>query len=90
MPYDRKLIDMAGPEANRFFQKNDRSYFRSREFWMAFDEQFDVRATRATLSMGGEDHFRMRRGKRPGYPPTTRSTLPFVRGKLGGQASGIL
>ena len=34
---------------------------------MPFDEQFDVRATRATLSMSGEDHFRMRRSKRPGY-----------------------
>ena len=67
MRYDRKLIVMAGPEANRFFQKNDKAYFRSREFWMAFDEQFDVRATRATLSMSGEDHFRMRRSKRPGY-----------------------
>ena len=67
MQYDRKLIVMAGPEANRFFQKNDKAFFRSREFWMPFDEQFDVRATRATLSMSGEDHFRMRRAKRPGY-----------------------
>ena len=67
MQYDRKLIVMAGPEANRFFQKNDKAFFRSREFWMTFDEQFDVRATRATLSMSGEDHFRMRRAKRPGY-----------------------
>ena len=67
MQYDRKLIVMAGPEANRFFQKNDKAYFRSREFWMPFDEQFDVRATRATLSMSGEDHFRMRRAKRRGY-----------------------
>ena len=67
MQYDRTLIVMAGPEANRFFQKNDKAYFRSREFWMRFDEQFDVRATRATLSMSGEDHFRMRRAKRPGY-----------------------
>ena len=67
MQYDRKLIVMAGPEANRFFQKNDKAYFRSREFWMPFDEQFDVRATRATLSMSGEEHFRMRRAKRPGY-----------------------
>ena len=67
MQYNRKLIVMAGPETNRFFQKNDKAFFRSREFWMPFDEQFDVRATRATLSMSGEDHFRMRRSKRPGY-----------------------
>ena len=67
MDYDRKLVVLAGPEANRFFQKNDKAYFRSREFWMRFDEQFDLRATRASLSMSGEDHFRLRRAKRPGH-----------------------
>ena len=64
---DGTLIVMAGPEANRFFAKNDRAHFRSREFWMRFDEQFDARATRSLTSAGGEDHFRMRRLKRPGY-----------------------
>ena len=64
---DRKLIVMAGVEANRFFQKNDKAHFRGREFWSPFDQQFDVRATRATLSMSGEEQFRMRRVKRPGY-----------------------
>ena len=67
MDYDRRLIVLAGPEANRFFQKNDKAYFRSREFWMRFDEQFDLRATRAGLSMSGEEHFRLRRAMRPGY-----------------------
>ena len=61
------LIFMAGPEANRFFSKNDRAYFRNREFWMRFDEQFDAKATRSMISTSGEDHFRMRRVKRPGY-----------------------
>ena len=61
------LIVMASPEANRFFAKNDRTHFRSREFWMRFDEQFDAAATRSMISAGGEDHFRMRRLKRPGY-----------------------
>ena len=64
---DGTLIVMAGPEANRFFAKNDRAHFRSREFWMRFVEQFDARATRSMISAGGEDHFRMRRLKRPGY-----------------------
>ena len=67
---DGRLIVMAGPEANRFFSKNDKAYFRSREFWMRFEEQFDAKATRASLSMSGEDHFRMRRAKRPGYSHT--------------------
>ena len=61
------LIFMAGPEANRFFSKNDRAYFRNREFWMRFDEQFDAKATRSMIGTSGEDHFRMRRVKRPGY-----------------------
>ena len=64
---DGKLLVMAGPEANRFFSKNDKAYFRSREFWMRFVEQFDAKATHATLSMSGEDHFRTHRAKRPGY-----------------------
>ena len=64
---DGKLLVMAGPEVNRFFSKNDKEYFRSREFWMRFVEQFDAKATRATLTMSGEDHFRTRRIKRPGY-----------------------
>ena len=64
---DGTLIFMAGPEANRFFSKNDKAYFRNREFWMRFDEQFDAKATRSTISTSGEDHFRMRRVKRPGY-----------------------
>ena len=64
---DGRLLVMAGPEANRFFSKNDKAYFRSREFWMRFEEQFDARATRASLSTSGEDHFRLRRAKRPGY-----------------------
>ena len=67
---DGRLTVMAGPEANRFFSKNDKAYFRSREFWMRFEEQFDAKATRASLSMSGEDHFRMRRAKRPGYSHT--------------------
>ena len=64
--YD-ELIVMAGPEANRFFAKNDNAYFRTREFWMRFEEQFDHRASRSMGSTSGEDHFRMRRAKRPGY-----------------------
>ena len=64
---DGTLIFLAGPEANLFFQKNDKGYFRNREFWMRFDEQFDAKATRSIISTSGEDHFRMRRAKRSGY-----------------------
>ena len=64
---DGSFIFLAGPEANRFFAKNDRAYFRNREFWMRFDEQFDLKAARSTISTSGEDHFRMRRAKRSGF-----------------------
>ena len=64
---DGKLLVMAGPEVNRFFSKNDKEYFRSREFWMRFVEQFDAKATHINLTMSGEAHLRARRIKRPGY-----------------------
>ena len=64
---DGSFIFLAGPEANKFFAKNDRAYFRNREFWMRFDEQFDLKAARSTISTNGEDHFRMRRAKRSGF-----------------------
>ena len=64
---DGGFIFLAGPEANRFYSKNDKAYFRNREFWMRFDEQFDLRAARSTISTSGEDHFRMRRAKRSGF-----------------------
>ena len=64
---DGSFIFLAGTEANRFFAKNDRAHFRNREFWMRFDEQFDLKAARSTISTSGEDHFRMRRAKRSGF-----------------------
>ena len=64
---DGSFIFLAGPEANRFYSKNDRAHFRNREFWMRFDEQFDLKAARSTISTSGEDHFRMRRAKRSGF-----------------------
>ena len=64
---DGTLIFLTGPEANMFFQRNDKNYFRNREFWMRFDEQFDAKATRSMISTSGEDHFRMRRAKKSGY-----------------------
>ena len=65
--HDGTILFMAGPEANRFFQKNDKAHFSSHEFWMPLYQFIDRKATGATASMGGENHFRMRRIKRPGY-----------------------
>ena len=63
----KEVTIMLGPEANQFLAKHDKTHFRTREFWMPFDRQFDPEATNSILSMVGEDHFRMRRLKRPGY-----------------------
>ena len=76
--YDDLTI-MAGPEANRFFAENDKAYFRTREFWMRLEEQFDHRASRSMESTSGEDHFRMRRAKRPGYSRSaTEAQIPAI------------
>ena len=66
---------MLGPEANQFLAKNDKAHFRTREFWMPFDRQFDAEATNSILSMVGQDHFRMRRLKRPGYAAAVGENL---------------
>ena len=62
---DRQAIIMVGAKANRFFNKYDKTHFRSAEFWSTNDHQFG--ASRSILSMVGEEHFRMRRLKAPGY-----------------------
>ena len=62
---DDRVTIMVGPEANQFFAKNDKTHFRSLEFWTTLAGQFD--ASRSILSMVGEEHFRLRRIKRPGY-----------------------
>ena len=61
----KDVVIMAGPESNMFFTKHDRTHFRSREFWLGVDDQLG--ASRSTLSMVGEDHFRLRRVKKYGY-----------------------
>ena len=90
---DGTLIFLAGPEANAFFQKNDKDFFRNREFWMRFDEQFDARATRSMISTSGEDHFRMRRAKRAGYSRTVgeaqlTGVLEVTRGEVASWSEG--
>ena len=62
---ERHAIVMVGPEANRFFNKYDKTHFRSGEFWSTNDHNFG--ASRSVFSMVGEEHFRMRRLKAPGY-----------------------
>ena len=62
---DDRVTIMVGPEANQFFSKNDKRHLRSLEFWTTLAGQFD--ASRSILSMVGEEHFRLRRIKRPGY-----------------------
>lgn len=76
---------MMGPEANQFFSKHDKTHFRSLEFWTPLAEQFD--ASRSILSMVSEEHFRLRRIKRPGYACAVGENLvsdivDVVRGEI--------
>lgn len=73
----KDVIIMVGPESNMFFTKHDRTHFRSREFWVGVDDQLG--ASRSTLSMVGEDHFRLRRVKKYGYScPMGEIRIPDV------------
>ena len=61
----QSAVIMVGAKANQFFNKYDQTHFRSTEFWSQNDRNFG--ANRSVFSMFGEDHFRMRRIKSPGY-----------------------
>ena len=59
----RKLLVLAGEEANRFVNRQGRRYLSSRETWRGFPE--GLRATRVVMSMEGQEHFAMRKAFAP-------------------------
>ena len=62
---NRRFTVLAGPEANLFVTRQGTTHLRSREFWMAFDQELG--AARSMLSMDGAEHARMRKAQKPGY-----------------------
>ena len=61
---DRRIIVLAGLEANRFLSHRGRLHLRSYEPWRGFAHDLD--AARAVLSMDGKDHVRVRKAFGPG------------------------
>ena len=63
--FKRTLTVLAGPEANMFLVKDGRTHLRSAEAWRDFVTELG--AERATMSMDGAEHDRMRAGMKRGY-----------------------
>lgn len=61
---NRRIIVLAGEEANRFLSQKGRLHLRSYETWRGFAHDLD--AARAVLSMDGKDHVRVRKAFGPG------------------------
>lgn len=63
--FHRKMIVLAGIEANQFVTRFGKNLLRSQEFWRRFDRELG--AGRSVISMDGSEHVRSRRAQRAGY-----------------------
>ena len=63
--FNRKILVMAGTEANLFVSRKGKDYLRSHEAWAPFG--LELKATRLLTSMDGSEHFRLRRVMRDGF-----------------------
>ena len=72
---NRRLVVLAGPEANRFVQKQGRSHLRSYETWQGFNRAMGAKD--ALTSMDGTGHVRMRKVH------TRAFSRGFIEGRLG-------
>ena len=76
--HDGTILFMAGPEANRFFQKNDKAHFSSHEFWMPLYQFIDRNhGGRKPFSDAPDQKARLlaRRGRNPGFRRSRRHAL---------------
>lgn len=63
--FNRRIVIMAGPEANQFLQRSGKVHFRSREHWRGFNTE--IGTSQHLLSMDGTEHTRYRRALRRAY-----------------------
>ena len=63
--FKRKMIVLAGPEANLFLLREGKNHFRNRDQWLGFNTELG--AVHALISMDGADHTELRRHMRAGY-----------------------
>ena len=61
----RKILILAGPEANLFLLRHGKNYFRSRDQWLSFNSELG--AAHALVSLDGADHSQLRAAMRAGY-----------------------
>ncbi len=62
----RKQVVLAGPEANKFYQREGKDYIQSsRTIWPGFTEQYG--ANKVLPSLDGADHLRLRKALRDSY-----------------------
>ena len=62
---NRKIIVLAGADANRFMQRHGKTHFRSLELWRSLHTDLDV--AHSIVSVDGAEHSRYRRALRPAY-----------------------
>ena len=64
-PIGSPLTFVAGPEINRWVQRNARIYFRSRDYFTDLEKVYG--ASGLISAVDGADHFRLRKAMQPGY-----------------------
>lgn len=63
--FKRKMVVLAGPEANLFLLRQGKDHFRNRDQWLDFNTELG--AVHALVSMDGADHAELRSHMRSGY-----------------------
>ena len=61
----REQVVLAGPEANRFVQREGHVHLRSREIWGEYNKEYGAHAS--VMSLDGPPHFELRRTLQRGY-----------------------
>ena len=80
IPKNNMLV-LAGPEANRFMQKEGIKYLGAEDAWQLFKKQMN--ADKFILASDGEEHFAMRRIMNRGYSPEMiKGRVPEIIGNI--------
>ena len=64
-PFVKPMIFLAGPQTNRWVQRNGRMHLRTKDYFSDFERIYG--ASGVLPSLDGADHFRLRRSMSPAY-----------------------
>lgn len=64
-PFAESMIFLAGPEMNRWVNRNGRMYLRAKDYFSDFEKIYG--ANGVLPSLDGADHFRLRKSMAPAY-----------------------